>query len=202
MKHETSKALYEYWLSCYRGVGVRATGISPAELAAILPSVFLIDLDASEGTGFRFRFCGAALATRYGRDLTDESFLALWGPTDAGALKRDLGAAGFRSTGMVAGVMAETVSGGYTSHEMLLLPLASETGTAGAIGSMVRVAGHDETNRIRARVVSQSLRSIRFLPDARQNPERAARVAGPAFSPAPVKMRRRYGHLTVVTGGR
>ncbi len=168
MKHETSKALYEYWLSCYRGAGVRATGISPAELAAILPSVFLIDLDASEGAGFRFRFCGAALATRYGRDLTDENFLALWGPTDATTLKRDLRAAAFRSTGMVAGVMAETVGGGFISLEMLLLPLAGETGTAGAIGSMVRVGGHEETNRIRARVVAQSLRSIRFLPHARQ----------------------------------
>ena len=59
------------------------------------PSVFLIDLDASEGAGFRFRFCGASIATRYGRDLTDESFLALWSPTDAGALKRDLCAVAF-----------------------------------------------------------------------------------------------------------
>ena len=47
---------------------------------------------------------------------------------------------------------------------MLLLPLAGETAPAGAIGSMVRIGGHEESNRIRARIVAQSLRSIRFLP--------------------------------------
>jgi hypothetical protein len=74
-------------------------------------------------------------------------------------LERDLKAMAKRATGLVAGVLAETVGAGFSMFEMLLLPLAGDGGTAGAIGSMVRIGGHEEANRIRARIVAQSLRS-------------------------------------------
>lgn len=199
MKHEISAALYGYWLSCRHDASVRASGIRAAELAPILPSLFLIDIDASDEPDFRFRFCGAAIATRYGRDLSDESFLSLWSPTDRGTLVRDLRAGGFRSTGLVAGLMCETMGDGFVSVEMTLLPLAGEAGTTGAIGSMARVGGHEESNRIRARVVAQSLHSVRFLPAIgaqRRIPMQTARSA--AYQGG----HRRYGHLTVVTGGK
>jgi hypothetical protein len=202
MKHDTSKALYEYWLSCHRPAGVRPTGIRAAELMPILPSLFLIELLDPDGSGFRFRFCGASVATRYGRDLADESFLALWNPIDAATMKRDLRATAFRSTGLIAGVMMETVASGFTAEEMLLLPLVGENGTAGAIGSMVRIGGHEETNRVRARVVGQSLRSIRFLPRTRPSSPRAEVSVLSALPAAALKTRRRYGHLTVVNGGK
>jgi len=202
MKHETSAALYAYWLSCHRGAVVRATMIRAADLAAILPSLFLIDIDKSDSGNFRFRFCGAALATRYGRDLSDENFLAPWSSADATMLRGDLRAAAFRSSGMIAGVMAETVGGGFVSLEMLLLPLSGETGTAGAIGSLVRIGGHEETNRVRARVVGQSLRSIRFLPDTRAELMRTRFATLPVAAGASFQMPRRYGHLTVLSGGK
>src|SRR5262245_37961303 len=78
MKHEVSTALYGYWLSRHRAEQVRASGIQAAELAPLLPSLFLIELEGSDRPAFRFRFCGASIARRYGHDLTDESFLALW----------------------------------------------------------------------------------------------------------------------------
>jgi hypothetical protein len=187
---------------------VRATAIQADALVAILPALFLIDLEADRNSGFRFRFCGAAIATRYGRDLTDDRFLSLWGPVDAATLRRDLGASAFRSTGMVAGVLAETLGGGVVSLEMTLLPLAGANGAAGAIGSMARIGGHDESNRVRARVVSQSLRSIRFLPDTAflgKMPRRASDRMPPEVrlpSPHTVATPRRYGHLTVLSGGK
>jgi hypothetical protein len=202
MKHETTTALYEYWLSCHRGSTVRAATMRAGDLAPILPSLFLIDIDSRRDAPFPFRFCGASIATRYGRDLSDESFLELWNATDATTLRRDLGAHAFRSTGMVTGVMAETVGGGFVSYEMLFLPLAGESATVGAIGSMVRVGGHDESNRIKARIVEQTLRSIRFLPDARRliaPPRPASALVANAAS---LGMPRRYGHLTVVSGGK
>jgi hypothetical protein len=201
MKHETSTALYEYWLSRHRSEPVRACGIQAAELAPILPSLFLIELEGSDRPEFRFRFCGASIATRYGHDLTDESFLALWDPTDKSMLQRDLRALAFRSTGMIAGVMAETLGGGVISYEMLLLPLAGESSAAGALGSMARIGGHDESNRLRARIVGQSLRSIRFLPVRRPPPIRWA-VAKSSLPVAQLEFPRRYGHLTVVNGGK
>ncbi len=202
MKHEVSSALYDYWLSRHRDTPVRASGIRPGELATLLPSLFLIELDSSDKPQFRVRFCGAAIATRYGRDLTDESFLALWDNPDRSMLQRDLRALAFRSTGMVAGVIAETMGGGVISYEMMLLPLAGENDAVGAIGSMVRIGGHDEANRLRARIVAQSLRSIRFLPMAGSESLRGYSRAAPALSAGELGMSRRYGHLTVVNGGK
>ena len=197
MKHEISTALYDYWLGCHTDEAVRAGGISAVALAPLLPDLFLLDLSPLGEP--RFRFCGAAIATRYGRDLTDESFLALWSPEDRRALDRDLRLMSMRSGGMVAGVMGETMGGGFVSFEMLLLPLIGQHGGAGAIGSLARIGGHDDSNRIRGRIVAQFLRSTRFLPRG------AAKPAGerPATAdPGPVmaaKTPRRYGHLTLVS---
>lgn len=202
MKHEISTALYDYWLSRHHEEAVRASGIRPGELSALLPCLFLIELDSSEPPVFRFRYCGVTIARRYGRDLADEDFLALWGPSDRATLQRDLRAIAFRSTGMVTGVLAETMAGGIISYEMLLLPLAGDNRPAGALGSMVRIGGHEESNRIRARIVAQSLRSIRFLPVVGLEPARAHPKGAPAFAVGDLQARRRYGHLSVVIGGK
>jgi hypothetical protein len=196
MKHKTSAALYEYWLSCHADRAVRAGGISALALAPLLPDIFLLDLNSSENC--HFRYCGAAIALRYGRDLTGESFLALWSPPDRRSLTRDLRAMASPSTGMVAGVMGETMGGGFIAYEMLLLPLVGEHGGAGALGSMLRIGGHEEQNRIRGRIVAQALRSTRFLPAA----ESGAGGVCPTLPQTAVPAPRRYGHLTVVSGGK
>lgn len=162
MKHATSIALHEYWRSCYVPSGVSAGQIRAVELAPLLPSLFL--LDWRRATGPQFRFCGANLARRYGRDLSGERFLDLWGVEDRPVMERHLRVVSMRSAGFVAGMVAETIGAGFTSFELVLLPLSGQSGTAGAIGSMERTGGHAEMNRIRARLVSQTLRSVRFLP--------------------------------------
>jgi hypothetical protein len=202
MKHEISAALYDYWLSRHHEEAVRASGIRPGELSALLPSLFLIELDSSEHPVFRFRYCGVAIARRYGRDLADEDFLVLWNPSDRTTLQRDLRAPAFRSTGMVTGVLAETMAGGVISYEMLLLPLAGDYRPAGALGAMVRIGGHEESNRLRARVVAQSIRSIRFLPAVGFEPPLSHPKDAPFIPVGDLRARRRYGHLTVVTGGK
>jgi hypothetical protein len=198
MKHATSIALHAYWQSCHRRGGVPVGGIVAAELAPLLPSLFLTDLDFADG--LRFRFCGAAVAARYGRDLAEENFLGLWRGADRINLERDLRSLAPHAAGLLAGVIAETVGAGITTFEMLLLPLAGESGAAGLIGSMARTGGHDETNRIRARLVAQSLRSTRFLPAPQSPPGRPS--CEPAKETFVSEMRRRYRHLTLVPGGK
>jgi hypothetical protein len=199
MKHATSMVLHAYWHSCHDRAGVSAGGIRATELAPILPCLFLIDL--TPRTGARFRYCGAAMALRYGRDLTDESFLGLWNFTDRETLQRDLTAMATKGTGLVAGVMGETTAGGFSAFEMLILPLSGGGCIAGAIGTMARIGGHEEANRIRARLVSQYLRSVRFLAefDRPNSPPdcEAQNRADPVSD-----VRRRYHHLSVVNGGR
>jgi hypothetical protein len=180
MKHEVTLALHAYWQSCQGDDGVRPTSMRAAELAPLLPFLFLVDINPPAEP--RFRFCGAALAMRYGRDLTDEAFLPMWSAQDRSTLLHDLKLVAAGSAGLVAGVMAETVGGGFTSFELLL-------------------GGHEETNRIRARILAQWLRSTRFL-SARINghaPSLVARFVPTDFAPPP---RRRYGHLTVLSGGK
>jgi hypothetical protein len=198
MKHATSIALHSYWQGCRGRGGVPVGGIVATELAPLLPWLFLTDLDFD--AGLRFRFCGAAVATRYGRDLGEESFLALWRGSDRTNLERGVRALAPRSAGLLAGVIAETVGAGFTSFEMLLLPLAGDAGAAGLIGSMARIGGHEETNRIRARLVSQSLRSMRFLPPPEATPRHSWRE--PAEVAAASESSRPSPHLTLLPGGK
>ena len=198
MKHATSIALHTYWQECHGRGGVPVGGVVAAELAPLLPSLFLTDLDFA--AGLRFRFCGAEVAVRYGRDLAEESFLALWRGADRVNLERDLRSLAPRSAGLLAGIMAETIGAGITTFEMLLLPLAGESGTAGLIGSMVRTGGHEETNRIRARLVAQSLCSTRFLPPPSSAPCRCGGEPGKVAIVAGIHQQ--YRHLTLLPGGK
>lgn len=199
MKHQTSIALHEYWRSCTAKTGVPAGQINAVELAPLLPSLFLIDLD--RGSGLRFRYCGANLTRRYGRDLVGEGFLDLWNVDDRKLMERHLRVLSMRSAGLVAGMMAETIGAAFTSFELILLPLSGEAGTAGAIGAMERIGGHEESNRIRARLVSQSLRSVRFLPapTAPGSPFSLLGFMPPASAPP---SSRRSRHLSLVVGGK
>jgi hypothetical protein len=198
MKHATSIALHTYWQGCHGRGGVPVGAVVAAELAPLLPSLFLTDLDFA--AGLRFRFCGAAVAARYGRDLTEEGFLALWRGADRVNLERGLRSLAPRSAGLIAGIMAETVGAGMTTFEMLLLPLAGESGAAGLIGSMVRTGGHEETNRIRARLVAQSLCSTRFLSPPESASSRYGAEPGKAATVSGIEQR--YGHLTLLPGGK
>jgi hypothetical protein len=199
MKHATSLALHLYWQKRQRNEGVRAGAIYAGELAPILNSVFL--LAANSGRDPTFTFCGADIAARYGRDLCPEPFLDLWTGTDRDIIAGHIVSLSTERKGLVAGMIAETIGGGFTCFELLLLPLSAGSGSAGLLCSMARVGGHEETNRVRAQIVAQSLRSARFLASATHeaptsNPTRFG-WKGPGG-----ELPRRYGHLTVLSGGR
>ena len=200
MKHATSIALYAHWQNRQRHEGVRARAIQADELASFLPSIFLLGMDRQADP--TFRFCGVTIAARYGRDLCHEPFLGLWEGDDQILLNSELRKMREQSSGLVAGILAETFGGGFTSFEMLLLPLSAERGVAGVIGSMVRVGGHEETNRIRSRLISQSLRSVRFLPlPAKASPRRLRETPAAYVLGSSGERPRRYGHLTSLPGG-
>jgi hypothetical protein len=201
MKHESSIALFSAW-DRWRGDAQLADPslVSPADLGALLPDLILIDLAEPD---FRFRFSGAGVATRYGRDLQDESFLSIWQAADAAGMTRLLAGIKTRRTGIVAGFHGETAGGGYTAFELLLLPLGTDNACVSAVGLIVRTGGHDDANRLRARLVSQTLVSVRVLESSR--PGRPRRLQHPLESQRRVSLdgfRSRYGHLTVIHGGR
>jgi hypothetical protein len=194
LKHPTSVALRDHWEACCRGPDLpESSALQLQTLGAAVTDAFTIAASIRDGV---YGFCGGALALRYGRDLAGESFLARWSVEDRTVLDRHLCAIASGGAGIVLGLTAETAAGGFTSFEVVLLPVAHETGI-GAIGSMARVGGHDDANRIRARIVAQFLRSVRVL-----ETERPTRLLPARTGYQMPQKRRNHGHLTLVAGGK
>ncbi len=202
MKHATSRNLYSYWNRRRDGrAAPDRHDIEPYDLGGDLVDTFLIRIDTDGSV--RYRFCGSSVAMYYGRDLADEDFFAAWDAGDRESLKGHIDMMGAKGTGFVAGIVAETASGDFTTFEMIVLPLMNQGQCDRAIGCMARVGGHAATNRIKARIVSQSLRSVRLL-TAREDSGAAAfaRDLPPPPPPDQSIVRKRFGHLVLVQGGK
>ena len=118
MKHSVSRQLYAYW---NRRRGNRPapdrTAIEPYDLGPMLVDTFLLDLRSMNRTNIRF--CGSTIAMRYGRDLADEDFLALWSDEDRQSLAHHLSLMAEDAVAMAAGVVAETAGGGFMTLAMI-----------------------------------------------------------------------------------
>jgi hypothetical protein len=194
LKHPTSVALRDHWEACCKASDLpQHNALQLQILGPAVTDTFTIEAPLRRGV---YGFCGSALALRYGRDLTGESFLARWSAEDRTLLDRHFCGMASDGAGIVLGLTAETAAGGFTSFEVLLLPV-THAGGIGAVGSMARVGGHDDANRIRARIVAQYLRSVRVLVPVRPSRLPLARIG----RHAPPKGRN-YGHLTLVAGGK
>lgn len=213
MKHPISRDLFAYWNLCRGNSAAPDSGtIDPLQLGTKLVDTFLIRIHSDGTPGIRF--CGSNIAARFGRDLTDESFLDLWAGRDRDAISRHLEALTARPAGFVAGSLAETAGGGFTAYEYTLLPLVTTSYCDRAIGCMVRIGGNDSANRLRIRILSQELRSARIfdpgsigesLIGIKRSPLRSA-TDDDDFDPDPpilsAPSSKRFGHLYVVDGGK
>ncbi len=202
MKHKISRELFEYW-NRRRGennVPERAA-IEPYDLGRKLVDTFLIQLDKS-GEPF-FRFCGSNIANRYGRDLTGDSFLLAWSIDERREIEVNFSQMVQTGLGFVVGVAAETAGGGMINYELTILPLRGETNIDQAIGALVRIGGHEETNRVRDRIVAQTLRTVRVL-EERDKAFLQPRDITHRLPPLPraSHIRKHYGHLAVLNGGK
>jgi hypothetical protein len=195
MKHATSRGLYDHWDGLRRGRPAPERGdLPPTVLGSRLVEAFLLDLAA--GTEPCYRFCGSEIAMRYGRDLAGEPFLLPFAARDRAILAERLAQLRVHAVGFVAGIAAETAGSGFSTYEFLLLPLRGARTWDGAIGSMARTGGHETRNAVAARIVAQSLRSLRVLgtDEALVLPPPAPGAALPPASGA------RRPHLVLVRG--
>jgi len=202
MKHKVSRELFEYW-NRRRGQEKvpQRSAIEPFDLGRKLVDTFLIQSNASGDP--IFRFCGSNIANRYGRDLTGENFLMAWPVDERPEIKGNFTRMSQTGLGFVGGFAAETAGGGIINYELTILPLRGGAKLDQAIGAIVRVGGHEETNRVRDRIVSQTLRSVRVLEErdkAFLEPRDITHRLPPL--PKPAQIRKHYGHLAVVNGGK
>jgi hypothetical protein len=200
MKHKISRELFEYWNRRRKDKKVPdRSDIEPYDFGRKLVETFLLEIDRTGEA--HFRFCGSSLANRYGRDMTGESFLLAWPMEDRTQMQNHFVMMMQTGHGFVAGMAAETAGGGVINYEITVLPLRGEREINQAIGSLVRIGGHDETNRVRDRIVGQTLRSVRVLEDqdrAFLEPRDITHRLPPV--PRPSHIRKHYGHLAVISG--
>lgn len=200
MKHTTSRELFEYW-NRRRTVNTvpHRSDIEPFDLGRKLVDTFLIQIDESGKS--KYRFCGSSIANRYGRDLTGEDFLLAWSNDDHEEVTSSIRQMLQTGRGFVAGLAAETAGGGLINYELTLLPLRGNKEIDQAIGTLVRVGGHEEANRVRDRIIAQVLRSVRILEErdkAFLQPRDITHKVAPMQRSS--QIRKRYGHLAVITG--
>lgn len=199
MQHPTSLRLYDYWNRRLAAAGAPAGGVIGFAGGAPLADLFLLALQPAAIVPIRF--CGAAIAARYGEAPAPAGFLGLWSERDRARIARCLQAMPEDSVGLLARIAGETAGGGFTDFEMLLLPLHGASGCDRAVGALSRIGGHDDRQPIRARLVAQSLRAIRVLRPRRECSARAAPASGRRATP-PGEDRRCRSHLTLIAGGR
>lgn len=132
MQTKAATALYDYWT---RQRGERAvplrSAIEPADIAAILPDVFI--LEGGQPQPPCFRLAGTRLCAQFGRELKGLDFAALFAPDQRGRIAKV--ADNVMTQAMPAVLRVQLVDGALdtTEAEIALLPLATTARTADRI---------------------------------------------------------------------
>ena len=132
MKTKAAIALYDYWT---RKRGARAVpprnAIEPADIAALLPDVFILERAGSEAAGFRL--AGTRLCAQFGCELKGTPFAALFAPDQRGRVARIAENVMAEATPAVLAVGLVDGDLETTEAEIALLPMATRGQTADRI---------------------------------------------------------------------
>jgi hypothetical protein len=121
MKHPSSREFFAYW-DAKRG-DARApdrSEIEPSAVRELLGDIFVLSFD-SDG-GFPFRVAGTRVCALLGRDLKDNSFLALFAPDGRREIEDIVTVVAEEMLAAVAGITATSQNGSTAHLELLLLP--------------------------------------------------------------------------------
>jgi hypothetical protein len=123
MKHQSTRAVFEYW-NRKRGTRLapQRADIDPTEIRHALSDTFMLAADFVDQ--LRFRLAGTRVCALFGREIKGEAFTELWSEAGRQSVDDLLGIVNDEVTGAVAGVTARTEDGAEADLELLLLPLA------------------------------------------------------------------------------
>ena len=204
MRHKTSLALLTYW-NARRGdrPAPSRTEIEPADIAPVLPHVYICERDTAGG--FSFRLAGTAICNLMGRELKATPLAGLWLFEGRRYAMR---AAGSAAGGLpvVLGLDGLSAGGRVLRAEALMLPMLGPSGSLDRLFGSIAVIdppywiGHDPLSGF-------STTGIRFLDMAREAPFLSNRPeiglgTPPKERRAPFHGRRFVAHLSVIDGGR
>lgn len=206
MRHNTSLELFAYW---NRRRGGRAAPsrlqIEPADIRTLLPDVFILE---PQQDGPTFRLAGTRLCALFDRELKGDLLERLWIPGGAEAVMKLASSVLDASTPGVVALCAESRAGRAVNMELVMLPLADETGRnkriLGALSALEKPywLGLDPivglvTDAIRMLDVHKEHVFLASRPEIPVEPNSGAlRPRQPGFGV------RHVSHLTLIEGGR
>ena len=203
MKHATSRELYDYWQRLRRSrPAPRRSEVEPSDIRTILGDTFI--LEGSNRDAFLIRLAGTRWCALYGREMKGEDFLDLWSAGDRNAVATLATAVSTDAAGAVISLEGRTERGRSLLCELMLLPLRH--GGPGYDRILGSCAAFERPYWLaNDPIVRQSLTSLRLLwPD--EQPHFMRRQVGSAEPAAPIPFPlpagRRWGHLTVLDGGK
>jgi hypothetical protein len=194
MRHAGSQKLYEYWNALRAGrPAPERSEIEPSDIRAILGDTFILEVSMQFRT-VSFRLAGTRLCAAHGRELKGLGFLALWSEDDNYEIARAIAKVYRDNAPVLLSYTAVSATDRAVEYEAVILPLApAADGNARVLGiatprSTPYWLGADP-------LVSNQLRNTRPIEAAG-----SADVMPASLATAPAT--RRFGHLTVLDGGR
>ncbi len=192
MKNAATRDLYGYWDNLRAGrPAPERVDIDPAAIRRVLGDTFIVEIDRNRT--FPFRLAGTRMCALLGQELRGTSLLDRW--AERAALEDTVMAVSGDMTARVITVKAGTLQGHELDLELLLLPL-HHRGKANAriLGSLTP---GEAPYWIGLHPIARfDIVSIEKIQQGEAVPARPARSATlPAGA-------RRYGHLTLVEGGK
>lgn len=188
MKNTATRDLYGYW-DQLRGqrLAPERVDIDPAAIRRVLGDTFIVEIDKNRS--FPFRLAGTRMCALLGQELRGASLLDRW--ADQAALAELVMAVSFDLTARVITLSGSTLQGHHLDLELLLLPL-HHRGKANSriLGSLTP---GETPYWIGLHPISRfDIVAVEEIPATSRVPRRSALPSGA----------RRYGHLTLVEGGK
>ena len=124
MQTKAVTALYDYWTRQRgeRSVPLRSA-IEPADIAAILPDVFILEGDRMHPASFRL--AGTRLCAQFGRELKGVDFAALFAPDQRARIARLAETVMAQASPAILQIQLVDGALDTTEAEIMLLPLAT-----------------------------------------------------------------------------
>ena len=207
MKHEKTRALYEYWnkLRGERNAPLRLE-LDPSAIASLLGNAFV--LERLDPQTYNYRLAGTRICSFHGKEMRGNSFLEQWNENDSKTLERLLLATTNDAAGAVIGYEARARKDLSVAFEMVLLPLARDSGVYDRI---IGIAAPLETaNWVGMMPITEmEVKSIRYLwptdraiPADRENAVQPLAGQHAGFSPVSANDRDPKHIFQVIKGGR
>lgn len=106
--------------------------IKPLDVKTLLRDIFILDVNQTDHV--RFRLAGTRICAAFGRELRNESFLALWQRIDQSEIQDHLTCPLNKHQHLAFDAVGVTETGRELAYEIALFPLQSEADTRHILG--------------------------------------------------------------------